>query len=175
MPVRGAAIGIELDVTDHQAVEAMVAQVVLQWGRVDVLVANAGGGPRPASRHQSQYARSSVAASRHGDEPVRDRLHLQRHCQVNELSPPSCSLCPEFGAREPARVTFSDPEPSATDPCSMPWTLNLTMPCAVIGEIWSPQPLAFDRYRESYPKRNRSPRSCNLRAGDERSAVPACV
>jgi hypothetical protein len=38
MPVRGAAIGIELYVTDHQAVEAMVAQVVVQWGRVDVLV-----------------------------------------------------------------------------------------------------------------------------------------
>ena len=40
----GAAIGIELDVTDHQAVEAMVARVVEQLGRVDVLVANAGGG-----------------------------------------------------------------------------------------------------------------------------------
>jgi 3-oxoacyl-[acyl-carrier protein] reductase len=40
----GAAIGIELDIRDHPAVEAMVAQVVEQWGRVDVLVANAGGG-----------------------------------------------------------------------------------------------------------------------------------
>ena len=40
----GTAIGIELDVTDHQAVEAMVARVVEAWGRVDVLVANAGGG-----------------------------------------------------------------------------------------------------------------------------------
>ena len=40
----GEAIGIELDVTDREAVEAMVAQVVARWGRVDVLVANAGGG-----------------------------------------------------------------------------------------------------------------------------------
>src|ERR1700719_5010775 len=40
----GAALGIELDVRDHEAVEAMVARVVQEWGRVDVLVANAGGG-----------------------------------------------------------------------------------------------------------------------------------
>src|SRR5690348_16302803 len=40
----GEAFGIELDVTDHTAVAAMVAQVVARWGRVDVLVANAGGG-----------------------------------------------------------------------------------------------------------------------------------
>src|SRR5207248_227710 len=40
----GAALGIELDVTDREAVEAMVARVISEWGRVDVLVANAGGG-----------------------------------------------------------------------------------------------------------------------------------
>lgn len=40
----GAALGIELDVTDREAVDAMVARVVAAWGRVDVLVANAGGG-----------------------------------------------------------------------------------------------------------------------------------
>ena len=40
----GAAIGIEVDVRDHEAVGGMVARVVQEWGRVDVLVANAGGG-----------------------------------------------------------------------------------------------------------------------------------
>lgn len=40
----GEAIGIELDVTDEAAVKAMVARVVGEWGRIDVLVANAGGG-----------------------------------------------------------------------------------------------------------------------------------
>jgi 3-oxoacyl-[acyl-carrier protein] reductase len=44
MAAGGAAIGIEIDVRDCQAVEAMVAHVVEQWGRIDVLVANAGGG-----------------------------------------------------------------------------------------------------------------------------------
>ena len=34
---------------------------------------------------------------------------------------------------------------------------------------------AFYRYRESYPRRNGSPRNCSSRAGDERSAVPVCV
>jgi 3-oxoacyl-[acyl-carrier protein] reductase len=40
----GSAMGIEVDVCDHQAVAAMVERVVAEWGRVDVLVANAGGG-----------------------------------------------------------------------------------------------------------------------------------
>ena len=41
----GSALGIEVDVTDYEAVNAMVARVVAAWGRVDVLVANAGGVP----------------------------------------------------------------------------------------------------------------------------------
>jgi 3-oxoacyl-[acyl-carrier protein] reductase len=40
----GTAIGVEVDVTDHEQVEAMVVRVVEKWGQVDVLVANAGGG-----------------------------------------------------------------------------------------------------------------------------------
>jgi 3-oxoacyl-[acyl-carrier protein] reductase len=40
----GTALGFELDVGDPEAVQAMVARVVAAWGRVDVLVANAGGG-----------------------------------------------------------------------------------------------------------------------------------
>jgi 3-oxoacyl-[acyl-carrier protein] reductase len=42
-PVGGTAMGIEVDLRDREAVEAMVARVVQEWGRVDVLVANAGG------------------------------------------------------------------------------------------------------------------------------------
>jgi 3-oxoacyl-[acyl-carrier protein] reductase len=50
----GLAIGIEVDITDHEAVDAMIAQVVREWGRVDVLVANAGGGQgRPAETKAS--------------------------------------------------------------------------------------------------------------------------
>jgi 3-oxoacyl-[acyl-carrier protein] reductase len=40
----GSAFGVELDVADRTAVDAMVAQVAEKWGRVDILVANAGGG-----------------------------------------------------------------------------------------------------------------------------------
>jgi 3-oxoacyl-[acyl-carrier protein] reductase len=39
-----SAIGIEVDVCDEKAVAAMVQRVVAEWGRVDMLVANAGGG-----------------------------------------------------------------------------------------------------------------------------------
>jgi 3-oxoacyl-[acyl-carrier protein] reductase len=40
----GTALGIELDIRNDAAVEAMVVRVAREWGRVDVLVANAGGG-----------------------------------------------------------------------------------------------------------------------------------
>src|SRR5258705_12785784 len=39
----------------------------------------------------------------------------------------------------------------------------------------SVQPPAFYKYRESYPRRNGSPRNCCSRAGDERSAAPVSV
>lgn len=38
----GAAIGIAASVTDEAAVAAMVEQVVARWGRIDILVSNAG-------------------------------------------------------------------------------------------------------------------------------------
>src|ERR1051325_9630721 len=37
----GTALGIEVDITDHEAVSAMVTRVAQEWGRIDVLVANA--------------------------------------------------------------------------------------------------------------------------------------
>lgn len=40
----GSALGYELDVNDHKAINAMVADVVDKWGRIDILVCNAGGG-----------------------------------------------------------------------------------------------------------------------------------
>ena len=40
----GEAIGIEMDVRDEKSVQAMVQQVMAMWGRIDVLVCNAGGG-----------------------------------------------------------------------------------------------------------------------------------
>lgn len=40
----GDALGIEVDVCDENAVKAMVERVVAEWGRIDVLVCNAGGG-----------------------------------------------------------------------------------------------------------------------------------
>lgn len=38
------AMGLEVDLTDRRATEAAVAQVVQQLGRLDIVVANAGGG-----------------------------------------------------------------------------------------------------------------------------------
>lgn len=40
----GEALGFEFDIADRAAVFAMVDEVAAAWGRVDVLVANAGGG-----------------------------------------------------------------------------------------------------------------------------------
>jgi len=40
----GDALGFEFDVGEREAVFAMVQDVVAAWGRIDVLVANAGGG-----------------------------------------------------------------------------------------------------------------------------------
>jgi len=39
----GTALGVEVDIRDHEAVEAMVARVVQEWGRADVLLKNSAG------------------------------------------------------------------------------------------------------------------------------------
>ena len=58
----GTALGIEVDVRDREAVEAMVARVVQEWGRLDVLVANAEAvvvglwTPRPAHLIRRSYS-----------------------------------------------------------------------------------------------------------------------
>ena len=49
------ALGIDVDVHNHEAVEAMVARVLQAWGRIDVLVANAGGGRGRPWSHQGQH------------------------------------------------------------------------------------------------------------------------
>ena len=80
-------MGIEVDVRDHEAVEARIARVVKEWGRVDVLVANAGGGRgRPMDTKASQHPRSGAPATRDGNEPVRDRLLVQRRRPGHEAA-----------------------------------------------------------------------------------------
>jgi 3-oxoacyl-[acyl-carrier protein] reductase len=73
----GPALGFEVDVGDRRAVEAMVGRVAAEWGRVDVLVANAGGGRgRPIDTKASERARLGPPATRRQHEPVRHRLQL---------------------------------------------------------------------------------------------------
>jgi 3-oxoacyl-[acyl-carrier protein] reductase len=74
----GSALGIEVDVTDHEAVDAMVARVVQEWARVDVLVANAGGGRGRPMGYEGKHPRPGPLAACCRDESVRDRLHGQR-------------------------------------------------------------------------------------------------
>lgn len=48
----GEAIGVVADVTDPDAVNSMVGEVAKAWGRVDILVANAGGNAATAAESQ---------------------------------------------------------------------------------------------------------------------------
>ena len=43
----GVALGVQVDVTDPEAMKAAVEQVVRAWGGIDVLVANVGGSAAP--------------------------------------------------------------------------------------------------------------------------------
>lgn len=53
----GAAIGIQVDVSDPSSVSAMVEQVLRQFGRIDVLVNNAALDPKfdPVGAQENQY------------------------------------------------------------------------------------------------------------------------
>jgi hypothetical protein len=44
----------------------------------------------------------------------------ERHCHVNELSPPSSPLSPDFGAGQQARLAFPDPKLPTATPRSIP-------------------------------------------------------
>src|ERR1700712_6137827 len=53
----GEAIGIEMDVRDRAAVDAMAQKVMDTWGRVDIVITNAGGGRgRPIDTKASSLA-----------------------------------------------------------------------------------------------------------------------
>ena len=73
----GTALGIEVDVRDHEAVDAMVARVVQEWSRVDVLVANAGGGRGRPIDTKASTLNPALLQLVVGDEPVRNRLFVQ--------------------------------------------------------------------------------------------------
>jgi 3-oxoacyl-[acyl-carrier protein] reductase len=77
----GSAFGAELDVADRGAVDAMVAQVVERWGRVDILVANAGGG-----RGRPLDTRASMLDSGLLDLVLQMNLHGTIYC-CNAVAP----------------------------------------------------------------------------------------
>lgn len=65
------AVGAELDVTDPEAIEGFVDSVVEEFGSVDVVVANAGGGDGPiddtyASTLTADYLRSTIERNLYG-------------------------------------------------------------------------------------------------------------
>jgi NAD(P)-dependent dehydrogenase (short-subunit alcohol dehydrogenase family) len=55
----GSALGIEVDVRDHEAVGAMVTRVVKEWGRV-VGIAMTVEKPSPTSPRRSSGQRAAV-------------------------------------------------------------------------------------------------------------------
>ena len=75
-------MGIEVDVTDHEAVTLMVVGVVQTWGRVDVLVANAGCG---RVRTMDTKASTHQLAARANDPPLRRLRNASVWLPVAEL------------------------------------------------------------------------------------------
>jgi 3-oxoacyl-[acyl-carrier protein] reductase len=56
----GRASGYELDVTDEAAVKEMVEDVVARWGRIDILVCNAGGMDEGSAPTTSSLSKASI-------------------------------------------------------------------------------------------------------------------
>jgi 3-oxoacyl-[acyl-carrier protein] reductase len=77
----GTALGFELDVADQGAVEAAVENVIKTWGRVDILVANAGGG-----RGRSVDTRASTLDAELLQQVVASNLYGTIYC-CNAVAP----------------------------------------------------------------------------------------
>jgi hypothetical protein len=74
----GTALGIEVDVTDHEAVTSMVARVVEGLGSGRCPGRESGRRSWSAHGYQGQHPRSGALTACRGDESVRDRLLVQR-------------------------------------------------------------------------------------------------
>ncbi|WP_426436643.1 SDR family NAD(P)-dependent oxidoreductase [Bradyrhizobium genosp. P] len=79
--IGGVALGFEMDVTDRQAVETAVERIVGAWGRVDILVANAGGG-----RGKPDQTKASTLDPELLDFVVRTNLFGTTYC-CNAVAP----------------------------------------------------------------------------------------
>jgi 3-oxoacyl-[acyl-carrier protein] reductase len=77
----GTSLGLETDVADQEAVEAAVGKVAAIWGRVDILVANAGGG-----RGRSVDTRASSLDSKLLHEVVGTNFYGTVYC-CNAVAP----------------------------------------------------------------------------------------
>ena len=91
----GIALGIEVDVRDQEAVGAMVARVVQEWGGVDVLVANEGR--VGATRHLTVRSRPPLRPRAATN--IADRVGAAGHAlnaltrPVEPLATTRCSVC----------------------------------------------------------------------------------
>ncbi len=62
----GRLIGFELDLTDEMEVNSAVADVLASWGKIDVLVCNAGGGSgTPLANRASELATDTILEALH--------------------------------------------------------------------------------------------------------------